>query len=234
MSKQAALAALLAEPLEVTSPDSLRVAHGLLSRMLRSGLAGGGDVQHRQQHLDGYVLLMKALLQHTLKQAERHPQQAKAYKAAAIPMTFNLAANTWVGWGLDEVGPVAAQHHRLGLAAARKNIELAADVGLGPERRRNGYWVLGAQLLASADYEAATTAFQTAKELGGESADATAASMAEGWIHVAGILGGGGPDHARQLERVKEELRRQGGDGPFYADQYDTAIAALRSGPHAP
>ena len=235
-AKQAAIEEMLAEPLAVTSPDGLRMANRLLTRTLRSGLASrdSGDAEHRKQTLDSYVLLLKALLQHTLDQAEHHPNEAKAYKFAAVPMAYNLAANTWLGWGLEEVGPVGQQHRRLGLAAARKNIELAADIGLGPERRRNGYWVLGAQLLAAADYQAATAAFERAVSLARESADVVAALMAEGWIHVAGILGDGEPDHARKLERVKEELRRQGGDGPFYADQYDPAIAALRSNRQAP
>ena len=209
---QAAIEAMLAEPLAETSPTSLGWTNYLLTKSFNRGM----------DDVDSYVYLLKLVIQHTLNLAERDP----AYKAVAIPMTYNLAANTWIGWGPEEVGAVAESHRRLGLEAARKNVELAAEVGLPPERRRNGYWVLGAHLLAAGEYAEAAEQFATSSTLGKESGDDAAALMAQGWIHVANILGGA--DEEAELQAVQGALRGTGNDGVFYADQYATALDAFR------
>ena len=217
---QATLEAMQAEALEETSPDSLRMASYLLGQAFNRGV----------DNLDSYAYLSKLVIQHTLGLAEREPHRAAEYRQAAVPMTYNLAVNTWVGWGPGEVGGVTAQHRRLGLEAARKNVELAAELGLGPERRRNGYWALGAQLLAAGDYSAAVEAFAISRDFGEQAKLPSAKLMAQGWIHVARLLAGTDEaQHAAELERVKEELRGlDDNDGAFYADQYAVALAALR------
>ena len=219
--RNAATDALLASPIDAASAETLRAAHTVLNRVFDGG----------KRDVDGYVLLMKLLIAHALHRAAHAADNAKAYKRAAIPMAFNLAANTWVGWGPGQVGAVAPVHERLGLAAARKNIELAAEVGLGPERRRNGYWILGAHLLAAGDCVDAASAFATSRDLAEQAGDEAAKGMAQGWVHVARTLAG--HDETAQLEEVKATLRQSAGDGAFYADQYDTAIAALRDRPRA-
>ena len=211
------VAQMKAEPLAQTSPAGLRMASAMLGKGLNRGI----------DDLDGYVYLQKLLIQHALGLAEKHADQATEYKSAAIPMAYNLAANTWIGWGAGEVGSVDENHQRLGMEAARLNIELAAEVGLGPERRRNGYWILGAHQLAAGDHDAAARSFHTSAELANESADAAATTMAEGWMHVAHILGGA--DETRELEAVTAKLRTLGEDGVFYADQYAVALDALKS-----
>ncbi len=210
--------AMVAESLLETSPASLGKASFLLTRAFN----GGND------DIDGYVYLLKLLIQHALALAERYPAQAQEYRAAAVPMTYNLAANTWAGWGPGNVGEVGEAHRRLGLEAARKNIELAAQVGFGPERRRNGYWVLGAQLLQASDAAGARQAFATSGELARAAGDEHAAPMAEGWVLVADILGGS--DAAGALDALKARMQNLGGDAAIYAEQYDTALAALRDG----
>ena len=209
---QAAIEAMLAEPLAETSPTSLGWTNYLLTKSFNRGV----------DDLDSYVYLLKLVIQHTLNLAERDP----AYKTVAIPMTYNLAMNTWIGWGPGEVGAVTESHRRLGLAAARKNVELAAEAGLPPERRRNGYWALGAHLLAAGEYAEAAEQFAASRALGKESGDGASELMAQGWIHVANILGGA--DEEAQLHVVQNALRGMGDDGVFYADQYATALEVLR------
>ena len=211
------VAQMKAEPLAQTSPAGLRMASAMLGKALNRGI----------DDLDGYVYLQKLLIQHALGLAEKHPVQAAEYKSAAIPMAYNLAANTWIGWGAGEVGAIDENHQRLGMEAAHLNIELAAEVGLGPERRRNGYWILGAHQLAAGDHDAAAQSFRTSAALGKESADAPATTMAEGWVHVARILDG--TDESRELDALKAKLRALGEDGAFYADQYAVALDALKS-----
>ena len=212
-----AVAKLLAEPLAETSPASLRMASFMLGKGFKRG----------QDDMDGYVYLQKLLVQHALNLAAQHPQQALEYKSAAIPMTYNLAANTWIGWGEGQVGAIGEAHQRLGMEAARKNIELAAEVGLGPERRRNGYWILGAHQLAAEDYDGAEESFATSAALGKESSDAASAAMAQGWVHVAHILAG--IDETAELDAIKSRLRTLGEDGAYYADQYAVALDVFHS-----
>ncbi len=218
--KQAIGDVIFAEPLMETSPQSLRVANQLMSKAFNNGL-----------DLDAYAYLQKLLVQHTLGLAERQPDLATECKSAAVAMTFNLAANTWPGWGLREtpapnapnsgVGVSEAQA-RLGLEAARTNVRLATELGLGPKRRQNGYWILGAQLIAATEFDAAIEAFATSRELAREAGDAVTAMMADGWIHLTNTVAG--RDETRRLRTVQESLRAAGDEGAFYADQYDVAL----------
>lgn len=216
-AKAQAVQRLLTEALTEASPQGLRAASFALGKRFQRGLAD----------MDGYVYLQKILVQHALNLAERHPEQALDYKTAAIPMTYNLAANTWPGWGEAEAEAAGEGHRKLGLAAAHKNVALAAEVDLGPERRRNGHWILGAHQLAADDHAAAAQSFATSAALARQAEDAAAALMAQGWVHVAHTLGGA--DETRQLDAVRVELRRLGDDGEFYADQYATALQVFEN-----
>lgn len=210
---QRAVDAMLAEGLLETTPDSLRMVNFLLTRAFNGGV----------DDLDSYAYCLKLAIQHALHLAEQHPGRAIAYKTAAIPMTYNLAMNTWPGWGPGNVGDIDDAHQRLGLAAARKNVELAAEVGLEPERRRNGYWALGAQLLAAGEYVEAAAAFATSRDLARTAELDSAALMAQGWIHAANTLAG--QDDKAALAAVVKALRELADDdGAFYADQYAAAL----------
>ena len=218
---QRAVDAMLAEGLLETTPGGLRTVNRLLSRAFNRGV----------DDLDTYVYCMKLAIQQALLSAERHPDEgvATAYRAAAIPLTYNLAMNTWPGWGPGEVGDVGDAHRRLGLAAARQNVELAAELGLGPERRRNGYWALGAQLLAAGEYAEATAAFATSRDLARAAELESAVLMAQGWIHAANILAG--QEEQAALAAVVEALRGlEDDDGAFYAEQYAVALRVFGRG----
>ena len=215
---QPVVEAMLAEPLDATSPASLNMASYVLAQRFERG---SGD----PTALDGYVYLLKLLIQHALLQAEQHPEAAEEYRRSAVPMLYNLAADTWPGWGAEHAATIADAHLRLGLAAARQNVALAAEIGLPPDRRRNGYWILGAQLLANGDPEAAAAAFAQSRDFAAQAEIESGKLMAQGWIHVAAILAG--DDAQDALEAVAEQLRETGDDGVFYADQYETALRAL-------
>ena len=211
-----AIDAMLAEPLEATSPAGLRTASYLLARRFNRGV----------DDVDGYVYLLKLLCGQALRLAKQHPEAAAGYRAAAIVLTYNLAADTWPGWGPGQVGPVTRAHRRLGLAAARRNVALAAELGLPPNRRRNGYWILGAQLLADGDTTAAAAAFAESRDLAAAANNDAGRLMAQGWLHVAAILAGSSEARAA-LAAIVAELREQSEEGRFYADQYQTALDAL-------
>ena len=209
------LEAMLAEPLEATSPTGLRTASYLLARRFNRGV----------DDVDGYVYLLKLLCGQALRLAEQHPDAAADYQEAAVVLTYNLAADTWPGWGPGQVGPVTHAHRRLGLAAARRNVALAAELRLPPSRRRNGYWILGAQLLADGDAAAAAEAFAESRDLAVAAGSNAGRLMAQGWLHVSAILAG--KNERAELDAIVDQLREQGQEGRFYADQYQTALDML-------
>ena len=198
------------EPLLETAPESLAAARYLLEDSFDRGVRDMGR----------YTYLAKLLLQQALHLAASDPSQADAYRRVAIPMAYNLAANTWVGWG-EGVGEVQESHRRLGLEAAHLNIALAREAGLGPERRRNGHWILGAHLIAAGDFDGAAREFAASRDLAAEAGLDQAARMAQGWIHVAAILAG--KADAPKLDAIKRALAGDE-DGEFLSRQYDTAL----------
>lgn len=201
------------ESLLETSPESLAAARYLLEDSFDRGVRDIGR----------YTYFAKLLLQQALHLAERDPAEADAYRRIAIPMAYNLAANTWIGWG-EGVGAVEEHHRRLGLEAARLNIALAREAGFGPERRRNGHWIHGAHLLAAGAFDAAADEFAASRDLAQEAGLEQAVHMAQGWIHVAAILAG--RDERAELESVKG-LLVAGKDGEFFVRQIDTALGVF-------
>lgn len=209
--------AMVREALLETSPESLRTANHILSKTFDRGL----------KDMDAYTHLAKLLLQHTLNLAERHPAQALDYKRAALPIAYNLAANTWPGWGApDGPVPVSDHHRRLGLQAARLDARLATEVAPTAQRRFNSRWILGVHLIADGAYADAVTNLEAGQALAVEADLGQAATVAQGWIHLANTLAG--KDETAALALVEAKLVEQGGDGPFYARQYAPAFAVFR------
>lgn len=210
--------AMSEEALLETTPESLRAANYILSKTFDRGA----------KDMDAYTYLAKLLLQHTLNLAERHPAEAREYKRAALPIAYNLAANTWPGWGTGQV--VRNHHRRLGLEAARLDVRLAAGAAPTPQRRVNSQWILGAHLIADGAYADAVAAFETGRALAVEANLEQSATVAQGWIHLANTLAG--KDETQALAAIEAKLIEQGGDGPFFAAQYATAYAVFgRSSP---
>ena len=137
-----------------------------------------------------------------------------------VPMTYNLAADTWSGW--EDAETVGEADRAIGVEAARLNIQLADELGFPPERRKNGYWILGAHLLEAGSYLDAETAFRTSHELTRETSDEAAQLMTQGWILTCQILQG--EASAETLAPIKAKLMALGEDGKFYAGQFDPAI----------
>ena len=205
--------AMSQEALLETAPEGLRAANYILSKTFERGA----------KDMDAYTYLAKLLLQHTLNLAERHPAEARDYKRAALPIAYNLAANTWPGWGDDQV--VRDHHRRLGLEAARLDVRLAAEAAPTPQRRVNSQWILGAHLIADGAYADAVAAFETGRALAMEANLEQSATVAQGWIHLANTLAG--KDETEALAVIEARLVEQGGDGPFFAAQYATAFAVF-------
>lgn len=144
-------------------------------------------------------------------------------KRAIVPMAYNLAADTWQGW--DDIDHVPESDRKIGEEAARINIALAAELEFGPERRKNGYWVLGAHLIQSGDLAGAMEAFTASLGFANEASDEAAAKMTEGWLLVCRILGG--ENLTSELAEVEGQLQSMGEGGTFYASQFGPALEAF-------
>ena len=206
-----AFAQLAQESLGEMSPASI----GVLGYLVREKLGPGESAD-----LFAHVHLVRALIQHALSLAETLAEQAIEYRTAAVPLTYNLAADTWSGWGLGAA--IAEPYRKLGMEAARLNTELALDVGLGPERRKNGFWILGAHLIAAGRVDDAISAFERSRELAIEAGDATSALMAKGWVHLASVVGG--RVGSEELDAIKRDLEALGEAGKLLAAQYEPAL----------
>ena len=199
--------------LEAT-PSTLRAANFVLSRTFERGA----------KDMDAYVLLARLLLQHALGLAERSAGQALDYQRAALPISYNLAANTWPGWDAQGA-PISDRNRRAGLEAARLDAQIAAQAAPTAQRRFNGQWILGAHLIASGAYEEAAAAFETGRTFAEANALTQSATMAQGWIHLANTLAG--RDETDALAAVEATLIEQGANGAFFAGQYATAHAVF-------
>lgn len=141
-------------------------------------------------------------------------------RRSIVPMTYNLAADTWGGW--EDAETLDAADQAIGLESARLNIQLAEELGFPPERRKNGYWILGAHLLELGEYLEAESAFETSYEFALQTQDEAAQVMTQGWIITCQLLRGETTQLA--LEEIQGRLKTFGEDGEFYAGQFGPAI----------
>jgi hypothetical protein len=198
---------------------------------LRSVAFAAWKTLHQEQRdLDGYVLAARCVItgaSHLASEAENSGESPEGYRTLVRNMTFNIASACWPGWE-DAYDTVAPAHLALSLELCRLNIELSDALNSPPAQTGNGYWMLGAHLLANGSWNEAEQAFRTAAELGREAGAQDSALMAEGWILVTQTLAG--HDRQAELDGLIEKLKSLGEDGEFYAGQYLPAIQRLAPG----
>jgi hypothetical protein len=143
--------------------------------------------------------------------AEQDPEGAGSLRAQAKTIAYNLAANTWPGWGEEGVEPTP-QQIAIGWDAAKLNLRLAVALKKGPKKEAHAYWIIGAHELAAGRYDAAA-----GSEL-----------MAQGYRAVARILADDTPERRAELEQAKAALQKRADEGDedagFYLPQLDTAL----------
>ena len=115
-----------------TSPSSLGLANYILTKTYNRGV----------DDIGAYTYLLKLLIQHVLNLAEKYPERAEEYKMQVLPMTYNLANNTWIGWGEGEVGTIEESHRKLGLEAAQLNVQIGGGTWCTTWAQEE--WLLGA------------------------------------------------------------------------------------------
>lgn len=185
----------------------------------------GQVFDHEKKDLETYAIGARTVIQLALNLAEKHSHAADQYKNIALFTSYNLAAGCWPAW--DEASfAVAEAYLDLGLECANFNVELAAELAVGPERKKNGTWIKGAHLACRGQFAEAKEAFAQSEAYAAEAGDGDAEMMARGWVLLMLHLQGD-ETAAQSLETLKVELGARGEDGEFYASQYDPLVAYL-------
>lgn len=191
------------------TPDSIRTA----------AFAAFKTFTREKNELDTYVVIGRAMIEACMSFAEKDPDKSAEYKSVALPTSYNIAAACWPGWE-DAPPDIPEELLDTALELCRFNIALGEELGIPPERRFNGQWILGVHLIAQGSYDEARACFANCENLAqGDEARV----MAKGWSLVCDILAGDA-DKKAELEQLQKELASLGEDGEFFAGQYEPAI----------
>ena len=182
-----------------------------------------------QRRLAQSVAIRRAGIQYCLCHPGGDAIQRRSLWQLAKAQAYNLAADTWPGWGEEGIVCTASDLDA-GLDAARLNLRLARELELGPMQHSNAYWLLGAHWLARGEYNTAHTEFLRATEQARAAQNADAAQMNAGYTALVGVLRGD-PGAEGEFARIVEALANvvDSEDAPLFAEQLLKARAVLRS-----
>lgn len=186
----------------------------------------------KEKDLESFVRLSQAGIHFELTMAQRasDPREVDALRSAAKTLAYDLAAETWPGWGEGALTPTPAQQ-RIGHDAAKLNLRLAGELKKGAMRVSLGHWMLGAHELAAGDYGRAKASFLAAAGRAEEARKPGIALSARGFLAVTRIVAGEEETGRKELAEVKAELgrRAEAGDenAAFYASQFEPALKAF-------
>jgi hypothetical protein len=216
--------------------DSYRVLEFIQSLGEPEKVAGlyGALAHHYARNENDLALsarMAQAGIRFALTEAQRiaksNPEGATSLRAQAKTIAYNLAANTWPGWGEEGVEPTPEQM-AIGWDAAKLNLRLAVALKKGPEKEAHAYWIIGAHEMAAGEYEAAAESFHVAAAKGREAGIPSSELMAQGYRAVARILAEDTPERRAELEAAKAALKKRADEGDedagFYLPQLDTAL----------
>ncbi|PKK83736.1 MAG: hypothetical protein CVT49_06875 [candidate division Zixibacteria bacterium HGW-Zixibacteria-1] len=185
------------------------------------------DFYWKAKSIPDVVSIARAGLQYCLTEAERikqeNPEEAAALKESAKKMSYNLASFTWPGW--DEKGYVITHQDILvGLDAARLNVRLVHELNNGDEAISIAYWGLGAQLIATQQYDQALDAFDKSRKYAISAGNRLNELLAEGFIGVTMIISGDEKGRDKLGEAVKKLNEVGSEDALFFVGQFNTAL----------
>ena len=157
--------------------------------------------------------------------ADPGSEEATYFLERVKAMSFNLAANTWPGWGDDvELGEAELA---IGMEAARNHTATVDKLGLGPDKRGVSQWIVGAHELAAGNLEAARGHFTRARQLATEAKSEASVKLADGYLAIVDVLQGA-PGARERLDAVIAHFAaRDDEDSRIYGGQLRTALAAF-------
>lgn len=150
----------------------------------------------------------------------------RGLKAEAKTIAYNVAANTWPGWG-DEGVVIAKEDQRAGLEAARLNLQLGEELGKPADKIAGSHWLIGVLAWANGDLIEAAQSLKEAEAFAERGGDPAQAPMVRGFAALVAIARGE-DDGESLLAAAKAALSALAtDDAAAYLGQIETARAVL-------
>ena len=150
-------------------------------------------------------------------------KRAEEFKAQAKTIAFDVASNSWRGWG-DEGVTIARTDMEAGLDAAKLNLRLAFELKKPDDKVAIAYWLLSAMQLAFAQYETAGNSIDQAILYAKKTKDATQTAFCEGFKGLIQLSSGNLSAGQTAFDAAILELKTiANDDAKGYIGQLETA-----------
>ncbi len=185
------------------------------------------DFYWKEKSLADVISYAQAGIQFCLTKADEYknedPEITYGLRKNAKKIAYNLASFCWPGWNEKDI-IISAGDIAVGLDAARFSVRQGSELQDRDLPLSADYWMLGAQLLASQQYEEAIKTFKKSKELAHTDADKLSELLADGYIGITMIVSGD-KDGQKVLGEATNSLAEDGSeDAKFFIEQFNTAL----------
>jgi hypothetical protein len=162
---------------------------------------------------------------------KRSTKELKELKGYAKVISYNLASFTWPGWNDKDI-KISSRDLEIGLDAAKINLRLARELKRGAIPMAMAYWVLGAQHLASKNYDEALKAFGFSKKNAHKGNDQMSELLADGYIGITEITQGRKKTSGKkEFDMAVAGLRSiESDDSKFFISQLRTVLKVFTKG----
>lgn len=173
------------------------------------------------------VLIGKSGTSYCLSESKKHEnvhsQISDEFKAQAKTIAYNVAVNTWPGWG-DEGVVISKSDTEAGLDAALMNLKLAFELKKPADKVAAAYWLLSALQLSLEKYQDSMSSIDLSNSFAMESKDHTVLHYGEGFKGLILLASGNLIDGTRLFESAVDKLKSLGTeDATSYINQLTTA-----------
>jgi len=148
---------------------------------------------------------------------------ADKFLGQAKTVAYNVAANSWPGWG-DQGVIISASETEAGLEAAKLNLRLAIELKKPADKVAGAYWLLSALQLALQNFSESHSSIDQSNLYAAEAGDKTILAYGEGFKGLIYLASGNQTEGTSIFESGIVSLRKIGGDDAnFYIGQLETS-----------
>jgi len=160
--------------------------------------------------------------------ASEDQKSALKMKEVAKIIAYNMATNSWPGWG-DEGIVIGQADLAAGLEAAAVSLQLVEELELGSSQIGNAFWIIGALHLAAGSNDKAIAAFEMSRAAFLDAGEDDSILLTDGFIALTRkarpeTCKAGAEETAQVLETLKSKGTKDAG---FFAGQIETADLIL-------
>lgn len=156
--------------------------------------------------------------------AKSSSELAMAFKAQAKTIAYNVAANSWPGWG-DAGVVITPSETAKGLEAARLNLSLAIELNKPADKIAGAFWLLSAMHLALEQHAEALIAIDQSNAYATEAGDQTLIAYGKAFKGLILIASGSADEGSLLFNSGILTLKSIGTeDAHFYASQLEVAL----------